>query len=94
MDLGLLHEFESLTMKKARISSGGQISVPAPVRRRWGADWVQIIDHGDHLVVRPIDEDPITTVRGSLKIDSGRTLDDVRGQGRAEDAAAEERRSR
>lgn len=54
-------------MKKARITAGGQVSVPATVRRRWGTNVVALEDLGDRLVVRPLPEDPIAAARGALK---------------------------
>jgi bifunctional DNA-binding transcriptional regulator/antitoxin component of YhaV-PrlF toxin-antitoxin module len=72
---------------------GGQISVPAAIRKRWGARPLVIEDHGDSMVVRPADEDPITALRGVLK---GRILpsDELRRIAREDEADAEERRSR
>jgi bifunctional DNA-binding transcriptional regulator/antitoxin component of YhaV-PrlF toxin-antitoxin module len=50
-----------------KITKGGQVSVPAEVRRRWGTSLVAVEDHGDRLVVRPLPEDPIAAARGALK---------------------------
>jgi bifunctional DNA-binding transcriptional regulator/antitoxin component of YhaV-PrlF toxin-antitoxin module len=54
-------------MKRARITAGGQISVPASVRRRWKTNVVALEDHGDRLVVRPLPEDPIAEARGAFR---------------------------
>jgi AbrB family looped-hinge helix DNA binding protein len=54
-------------MKTTTISRGGQISVPAEVRRRWGTSRVEIEDRGDAIVVRPMPEDPIAAALGSLR---------------------------
>lgn len=51
-------------MKRATISQGGQIQVPAEVRRRWGARDVIVEDHGGSLVVRPLPDDPIGAAMG------------------------------
>ncbi len=49
-----------------KITKGGQVSVPAEVRRRWGTNAVSVEDHGDRLVVKPLPEDPIAAARGAL----------------------------
>jgi bifunctional DNA-binding transcriptional regulator/antitoxin component of YhaV-PrlF toxin-antitoxin module len=56
-----------MTMKRLRISAGGQVSVPAAVRRRWNTRVVVADDHGDHLILRPAVEDPIEAARGAFK---------------------------
>jgi bifunctional DNA-binding transcriptional regulator/antitoxin component of YhaV-PrlF toxin-antitoxin module len=65
----------------ARITTSGQVSLPAPVRKRWGATRVVIVDEGAHLVVRPLPNDPIAAACGSLK----------RGPIKAESVRASER---
>jgi bifunctional DNA-binding transcriptional regulator/antitoxin component of YhaV-PrlF toxin-antitoxin module len=80
--------------KRLVISSGGQISVPAAVRKRWGTRTVLAEDRGDELVLRPAPDDPIAAVRGIFaKEMSGRpTIDELRTGARAEDAELEWRR--
>jgi AbrB family looped-hinge helix DNA binding protein len=51
-------------MWRHRITSAGQVSIPAEVRDRWGARMVSIVDEGDHLVVRPTVEDPVAALQG------------------------------
>ena len=82
-------------MQMGRITSAGQVSVPAEVRRRWGTSSVLIEDHGDHLVVRPAPDDPIAAARGALK-GKGRGLssDELRRLAREDEEAAEERKFR
>jgi bifunctional DNA-binding transcriptional regulator/antitoxin component of YhaV-PrlF toxin-antitoxin module len=75
---------------RARISRGGQISVPGPVRRRWATERVAIEDHGDHLVVRPL-ADPVSGFVG-FAAGRGPASDQAREQARAEERAAEQRR--
>jgi bifunctional DNA-binding transcriptional regulator/antitoxin component of YhaV-PrlF toxin-antitoxin module len=53
-------------MRTARITAGGQLSIPAVVRRRWGTSRVAIEDLGDRLVVKPVPDDPIGAARGKL----------------------------
>ncbi|MCA1569023.1 MAG: hypothetical protein LC798_01630 [Chloroflexi bacterium] len=47
-----------------RISKGGQLSVPAAVRTRWRTNTVVVDDRGDHLVVRPVPDDPVEATFG------------------------------
>ena len=50
----------------AKITASGQVSLPAPVRRRWKASQVVIADEGDRVVLRPLPDDPIAAACGSL----------------------------
>lgn len=50
-----------------RITSAGQVSIPAEVRARWGASTVSIEDEGDRLVLRPAQDDPIDALKGILR---------------------------
>ncbi len=82
-----------MIMKRLRITRGGQISVPAELRHRWGGSIVTLEDRGDHAVIRPAPDDPITTARGALKqFAQGTTSEELRREARAEDAAIEARR--
>jgi bifunctional DNA-binding transcriptional regulator/antitoxin component of YhaV-PrlF toxin-antitoxin module len=77
-------------MKRAKITTGGQVSVPASVRRRWGTSVVGIDDLGDRLVIRPLPEDPVSAARGALK---GRiSSSGLRERARGDEEAAERRR--
>jgi bifunctional DNA-binding transcriptional regulator/antitoxin component of YhaV-PrlF toxin-antitoxin module len=79
-----------MDMKKARITSGGQVSVPAAIRRRWGTDVLALEDLGDRLLLRPLPADPIAAARGALK---GRVSSKgLREAARRDEAAAERRR--
>lgn len=49
-----------------RITTAGQVSIPAEIRARWEASTVAIEDEGDRIVVRPVPDDPISALRGSL----------------------------
>lgn len=78
---------------KIRISKGGQISVPAPIRRRWKTDSLVIEDLGDRVILRPIPSDPIASATGALA--SGRmTSTQARERIRREEQAAEARKHR
>jgi len=50
--------------RRMKISKGGQLSVPAAVRNRWRTNTVVIDDRGDHLVVRPVADDPVEATFG------------------------------
>lgn len=51
-----------------RISKGGQVTIPAPVRKRWGTTRLVVEDDGDRLTIRPMPEDPIGVVIGSIDL--------------------------
>jgi bifunctional DNA-binding transcriptional regulator/antitoxin component of YhaV-PrlF toxin-antitoxin module len=75
----------------ARISRGGQITVPAPVRRRWETERVALEDHGEYLLLRPV-ADPVEGFVGFAARGDGPTSEEMRAQSRAEEAAGETRR--
>ena len=74
------------------ISKGGQISVPADVRKRWQTRRLQVEDRGDELVIRPAAEDPIAAARGIFKGRSKYSSEELRRQAREEEAEIEERK--
>ncbi len=80
-----LCEYAAL-MRTTTISRGGQISVPADVRRRWQTSRVAIEDRGDSIVVRPIPDDPIGAALGSLR-GRGPNSDELRKTVRDEESA-------
>jgi bifunctional DNA-binding transcriptional regulator/antitoxin component of YhaV-PrlF toxin-antitoxin module len=87
------------TMKQARISRGGQISVPAAIRRRWGTDRVLVDDRGDEFVVRPLADDRIAAARGFVRpfaTEDGSVpaSEEARRQTRDEEAGSDRRTSR
>lgn len=76
-----------------RITKSGQVSIPANVRRRWQTSEVQVEDCGDHVVVRPLPDDPVAAVRGIFKEHmKGMTTDELRRQAREDERRAEERK--
>ena len=98
-EMAMAHEVDCLScvtihlMKRARISRGGQVSIPADIRHRWKAEEVLVEDQGDALVLRPLPVDPIAAAMGSLR--GGRmTSDEARARLRDEDAEIEDRRAR
>ena len=78
-------------MKETQISKGGQVSLPASVRRRWGTNRIALEDRGTALVIRPVPDDPIGAAIGSLK-GSGPSTDRIRALVREEEADTDERR--
>ena len=78
-------------MKVTTISKGGQISIPAEVRRRWRTQRLLVEDQGDALVLRPIPADPIGAAVGSLA-GPGPTSAGLRSLVREEEALADARK--
>jgi AbrB family looped-hinge helix DNA binding protein len=74
-----------------KITSAGQVSIPAEVRERWGVANVLIRDEGEHIVVTPVADDPIEALRGILK---GKGRNDISSTWRQEDNAASDRKWR
>jgi len=85
-----------MSMKtRVRISKGGQISIPAPIRHRWGTSTVALEDHGDRIVLQPAPDDPIAAAEGALAGEFG-GLDParLRKHAREDERIAEARRER
>jgi AbrB family looped-hinge helix DNA binding protein len=80
-------------MEIHRITSAGQVSLPARIRRRWGTRRVAVEDLGDRVVLRPVPDDPIKALRGILK-GPGPSSDELRKIAREDERRAEERRLR
>ena len=78
--------------KLVPITRGGQISLPAEVRHRWGAQKVVVIDEGEQLIIRPVPADPIRSLIGRFPLPEGVTVDQMTAQWRVEEIAAEERK--
>jgi len=52
--------------KRMKISKGGQVSIPAPIRKRWGTTTVTLEDQGDQLILKPAPDDPIAAAAGAF----------------------------
>ena len=78
-------------MRVTKISQGGQVQIPAEVRKRWGTRNVIIQDAGAYIRIGPIPDDPIAAVMGSLK-GPGPSVNEMMRQLREEEAEAEERK--
>lgn len=74
-----------------KVSSNGQVSIPAGVRERWKANEVVVVDMGDQIVMRPRSSDPIAALMGKDK-GRGPSSDELRKAEREEEVARERRR--
>lgn len=80
---------------RMRISKGGQISIPAPIRHRWGTSTVALDDQGDRIVLEPAPDDPIAAAEGALAEEFGDIdLERLRRIAREDERVAEVRRHR
>ena len=78
-------------MKVTSISQGGQIQIPAEVRRRWKTRNVIVEDGGTFLRISPMPEDPISAAAGSL-VGPGPSAEEALRQLREDEAAFESRK--
>ena len=76
-----------------KVTSNGQVSIPAAARNRWHTDRVVVVDLGDRVVMRPAGADPIGDLSGKYSAD-GPSTDDARRQARNAEADAECRKTR
>jgi AbrB family looped-hinge helix DNA binding protein len=76
----------------AKVTTSGQVSLPASVRKRWGTSRVVLADEGDRVVVRPLPDDPIAAACGSLRR-RGPAVERVRAQERRAGASQARRRT-
>lgn len=74
-----------------RVTSAGQVSVPAEVRRRWSTTRVKVTDLGDRLIIEPEPENPFSQLAGVFA-GSGPSADEMLAEARAEEQAAEDRK--
>jgi AbrB family looped-hinge helix DNA binding protein len=77
-----------MTAYAAKISSNGQVSIPAAVRRRWKAERALVIDKGDRIIIRPVPNDPIGAVIG--KYAGAKPSEELRRIARDEDRERED----
>ncbi len=78
-------------MKVTQISQGGQVQIPAEVRKRWGTRKVLIDDAGAYIRISPVPDDPIGAAAGSLA-GPGPSSEEMRRRWREEELEAEERK--
>lgn len=81
-----------MIMKIAKVTSGGQISIPSTIRRRWGTSKLTLEDLGDRIVLTPAPEDPIAAARGALAGEVSMTSEELRVEARAAEEIAERHR--
>ena len=74
-----------------KVSSNGQVSIPAEARARWNVEQVVIVDLGDRIVVRPLPDEPVTALKGKYRR-RGTNTDRIRRQARIEEPARARRR--
>lgn len=84
----------SMFMKKRmKISKGGQVSIPAPIRKRWGTTTVTLEDRGEELVLKPAPDDPVAAAAGAFAGEGPKVdWEAVAREEREAEAEAEERK--
>lgn len=80
-----------MIMRHAKVTQGGQISIPATIRRRWGTSRLTLEDLGDRVVLKPAPDDPIAAARGALAGELSLSSERLRERARADEARAERR---
>lgn len=55
-----------LMKKRMKISKGGQVSIPATIRKRWGTTTLTLEDRGEEIVLKPVPDDPIEAAAGAF----------------------------
>jgi AbrB family looped-hinge helix DNA binding protein len=81
-----------MIMKQAKVTRGGQISIPATIRRRWGTSRLTLEDLGDRVVLKPAPDDPIAAARGALAGELSLSSERLREHARDDEARAERHR--
>jgi AbrB family looped-hinge helix DNA binding protein len=79
-------------MKTAKVTRGGQISIPSHIRRRWGTSTLKLEDLGDRIVLTPAPDDPIAAARGALAGELSMSSAQLRIKAREAEVASERRR--
>ena len=84
-----------LMKTRMRITKGGQISVPASVRHRWGTSTVTLDDQGGRIVIEPAPDDPIAAAEGALAAEfGGLDFARLRRAAREDELVVEDRKAR
>lgn len=79
--------------KRMKISKGGQVSIPAPIRKRWATSTITLEDQGDRLVLTPAPDDPIEAAAGAFAGEGrGPDLETIRREEREAEGEIEERK--
>jgi AbrB family looped-hinge helix DNA binding protein len=74
-----------------KVSSNGQVSIPAEARARWNAERVVVVDLGDRVVLRPLPADPVADLQGKYR-GRGPSSERARRQARTDEASRDLRR--
>jgi AbrB family looped-hinge helix DNA binding protein len=82
-----------MIMSRTKITRGGQISIPAFIRRRWNTSTLSLEDLGDHVVLRPAADDPVSAARGALAAEIKTRSGELRQAARLAESGAERRRA-
>jgi bifunctional DNA-binding transcriptional regulator/antitoxin component of YhaV-PrlF toxin-antitoxin module len=78
---------------RMKISKGGQISIPAPIRHRWGTSTVALQDEGHRIVLEPAPDDPIAAAEGVFARElAGLDIERLRRGAREDERVAAARR--
>jgi bifunctional DNA-binding transcriptional regulator/antitoxin component of YhaV-PrlF toxin-antitoxin module len=78
---------------RMKISRGGQVSIPAPIRHRWGTSTVALRDEGHRIVLEPAPDDPIAAAEGVFAGElAGLDVERLRRGAREDERVAEARR--
>lgn len=77
---------------RLKISRGGQVSIPAKIRHRWGTSTVALSDEGNRVVLEPASDDPIAAAEGALGELGRVNLSRLRHQAREDERLASRRR--
>lgn len=84
-----------LMSTRMKISKGGQISIPAEIRHRWGTSTLALTDEGERIVLEPSADDPIAAADGALAhLVKDFDAERLRQVARMDEQAAEDRRGR
>jgi AbrB family looped-hinge helix DNA binding protein len=73
-----------------KVSSNGQVSIPAEARSRWQTSRVVVVDLGDRIVMRPLPADPIGELHGKYR-NRGLDSESARRDAREDDARNDRR---
>lgn len=76
-----------MTSTRAKITSNGQISLPARLRHRWSVDSLLVVDRGDYAIVLPVPDDIVGALKGSRR-GAGPMMAEARAAVRADEATA------
>lgn len=74
-----------------KVSSNGQVSIPAKARARWMTNRVIVVDLGDRIVMRPMPDNPVGALVGKYR-GRGPSTTTARKAERAEGARIENRK--